>query len=55
VNPATFKFSSRAQLAGGELAGFKAKLRRLLSLPTGGGTQTSATAQADLPAKPAGI
>jgi murein DD-endopeptidase MepM/ murein hydrolase activator NlpD len=55
VNPATFKFSSRAQLAGGELAGFKAKLRRLLSLPTGGGTQTSTTAQADLPAKPAGI
>ena len=36
VDPASVRFVSRAQLSGGELAGFRARLRRLLSVPVGG-------------------
>jgi murein DD-endopeptidase MepM/ murein hydrolase activator NlpD len=35
VNPASVKFTSRAQLSGGELASFRGKLRNLLSTPVG--------------------
>lgn len=33
INPATVKFTTRAQLGGGELAQFRATLRRLLAVP----------------------
>jgi hypothetical protein len=36
VNPATFKFTTQAQLGRAELAAFKAKLRHLLALPKNG-------------------
>jgi murein DD-endopeptidase MepM/ murein hydrolase activator NlpD len=35
VNPASVKFTSRAQLSGAELASFRAKLRGLLATPVG--------------------
>jgi hypothetical protein len=35
VNPASVKFTSRAQLSGGELASFRGKLRNLLATPVG--------------------
>ncbi len=36
VNPASVKFTTRAQLRGGELANFRARLRSLLATPVGG-------------------
>ena len=35
INPASVKFTMRAQLSKGELAAFKSKLRRLLAVPAG--------------------
>ena len=35
INPASVKFTTRAQLSGEELAAFRSKLRNLLSLPVG--------------------
>jgi murein DD-endopeptidase MepM/ murein hydrolase activator NlpD len=35
INPLSVKFTMRAQLSGGDLAAFKGKLHRLLSLPAG--------------------
>jgi murein DD-endopeptidase MepM/ murein hydrolase activator NlpD len=54
VNPATFKFSTQAKLSGSELAGFRAKLRRLLGVRSGAGEETrSAKSSPAKPAKPA--
>ncbi|TFI58760.1 M23 family metallopeptidase [Sphingomonas parva] len=49
VNPASVRFVSRSQLSGADLAGFRAKLRRLLSVPVGGAIRM---AEAPKPAKP---
>ncbi len=35
INPASVRFVMRSQLSGGELEAFRARLRRLLSVPTG--------------------
>lgn len=45
VNPATVKFTTRAQLSGGELAQFKRKLKNLLATPSGASKRTE-TAEA---------
>ena len=42
VNPASVKFTTRAQLGGSDLAKFKAELRRLLAVPTGASAVQSA-------------
>jgi hypothetical protein len=39
INPMSVKFVMRSQLAGGDLAAFRAKLRGLLSVPLGGATR----------------
>ena len=36
INPASFKFTTRAQLSGSDLARFKSQLRSLLAVPTSG-------------------
>ena len=47
INPRSMRFTSRAQLSGGELASFRSRLRNLLATPVGApqtqqaGTQTS--------------
>jgi septal ring factor EnvC (AmiA/AmiB activator) len=42
VNPASVKFTMRAQLSGYELASFREKLRRLLSIQAGAQQQVAA-------------
>jgi murein DD-endopeptidase MepM/ murein hydrolase activator NlpD len=39
INPMSVKFVMRSQLAGGDLAAFRARLRGLLSVPVGGATR----------------
>jgi hypothetical protein len=39
INPMSVKFVMRSQLAGNDLAAFRAKLRGLLSVPIGGATR----------------
>lgn len=52
VNPATVKFTTRAQLNKTELAAFKAKLRKLLAVPAGAASaQEVRTAGKDRPGK----
>ncbi len=47
VNPRSVRFTERAQLAGADLANFRARLRSLLATPLGGARQAAAaTAQA---------
>jgi murein DD-endopeptidase MepM/ murein hydrolase activator NlpD len=50
VDPNSVKFTMRAQLAGADLAGFRTKLRRLLSVRVGG--ESFAEAQAATARKP---
>ena len=45
VNPASVKFTSRAQLSGGDLAAFRGKLRKLLSTPVGAARRDLAAAE----------
>ncbi|MGS1016228.1 peptidoglycan DD-metalloendopeptidase family protein [Allosphingosinicella humi] len=51
INPATVKFTTRAQLSGGELARFRSTLRRLLAVPASAAepqeTRSAATSQKD--------
>ncbi|PWG02561.1 hypothetical protein DF286_06540 [Sphingosinicella humi] len=51
VNPASVKFTSRAQLSGRDLANFRSQLRRLQSVPVAG-SKAEATAVADAGKKP---
>ena len=51
VNPASVKFTSRAQLSGRDLANFRSQLRRLQSVPVAG-SKAEATAIADAGKKP---
>jgi hypothetical protein len=51
INPASVQFVMRSQLSGADLGNFRARLRRLLSVPVGAMQQASAAAPA---AKPAG-
>jgi murein DD-endopeptidase MepM/ murein hydrolase activator NlpD len=44
INPASVRFVMRAQLSGGELAAFRAKLRGLLALPAGASQVQQASA-----------
>jgi hypothetical protein len=44
VNPASVKFTMRAQLSGSELASFRDRLRRLLSVQAGAPQQMAAAA-----------
>ena len=54
INPASVKFTTRAQLAGGDLARFRSTLRNLLSVPTGGNRAAPVRqAKAEAPAKTA--
>ncbi len=53
VNPQSVKFTSQAQLSGAQLASFRSKLRRLLSVRAGGASASETrSAQATTPAKP---
>jgi murein DD-endopeptidase MepM/ murein hydrolase activator NlpD len=53
VNPASVKFTQRAQLSGGELASFRAKLRNLLAVPVGAAKAPAVrTAKTETAAKP---
>lgn len=47
INPATIKFTTTAQLAGAELARFRAKLNSLLAIRGGGAGSATATRTAD--------
>jgi murein DD-endopeptidase MepM/ murein hydrolase activator NlpD len=53
INPASVKFTMRAQLAGGELASFRAKLRNLLAVPSGAVRGPVQQAEAKTGKKPA--
>jgi murein DD-endopeptidase MepM/ murein hydrolase activator NlpD len=53
INPASVKFTMRAQLAGGELASFRAKLRNLLAVPSGAARGPIQQAEAKTGKKPA--
>jgi murein DD-endopeptidase MepM/ murein hydrolase activator NlpD len=44
VNPASVRFTLRAQLSGGDLAAFRGKLRNLLSTPVGAARRDMAQA-----------
>lgn len=46
VNPRSIRFTSRAQLAGGDLAAFRARLRGLLGTPVGAPSQQASAAGA---------
>lgn len=53
INPATIKFTTTAQLAGAELARFRATLNRLLAVPTGAAAKPAETRTAEArPAEP---
>lgn len=52
INPANFKFSSRAQLSGRDLASFRSQLRQLLAVPTGRAADRTDMAKAESGAKP---
>jgi murein DD-endopeptidase MepM/ murein hydrolase activator NlpD len=54
INPASVRFVMRSQLAGGELEAFRARLRRLLSVPTGAVRPQETRQAGALQAKPAG-
>ena len=45
VNPRSVRFTSRAQLSGGDLASFRSRLRSLLATPLGARAATPAPAQ----------
>jgi murein DD-endopeptidase MepM/ murein hydrolase activator NlpD len=47
VNPATVKFTTRAQLAGGDLTNFRNKLRKLLAAPVGAARSDTRSAKAE--------
>jgi murein DD-endopeptidase MepM/ murein hydrolase activator NlpD len=49
IDPSSVKFVMRSQLAGGDLAAFRAKLRGLLSVPVGGATRMAEAAGAKKP------
>ena len=46
INPASVKYITRAQLSGAELAAFKAKLKSLMAIRTGGPARMASTAPA---------
>ena len=52
INPASVKYTTRAQLSGSELASFKRKLRGLLDLPVGAAKPKDAALAATAKAKP---
>ncbi|SMF63135.1 Murein DD-endopeptidase MepM and murein hydrolase activator NlpD, contain LysM domain [Allosphingosinicella indica] len=53
INPASVKFTTRAQLAGADLARFRSQLKSLLAVPVGGRAQPVQQATAETPAKTA--
>jgi murein DD-endopeptidase MepM/ murein hydrolase activator NlpD len=56
IDPASFRFTTRSQLEGGDLAAFRGRMRALLSLPVGAAAaapvQTAGTAPSPLPRPP---
>jgi murein DD-endopeptidase MepM/ murein hydrolase activator NlpD len=54
INPASVRFVMRSQLAGGELEAFRARLRRLLSVPTGAVRPQETRQAGTVQPKPAG-